>query len=279
MSETPTPTPPVLESGKDPVPAPAPGAQRTSGLAIASLICSLTCIGLVPAIICGHLARSRIRRDPTLTGRGFATAGLIISYATVIFAVGVSAYVVTWWSATFKEALQEARVSIVTNSPSYMPASMQMVTNESEQASSAGPGWTLDVMHAAIPDDPVVGSVHGADFQIKRALFRNGILRFLSADGQWVLVRDLGDSIANRSLEFQTASGDIAPKIEIGWMEDGQKKSETFQNGYAMELKFDHAKGRKIHGQIYLCLPDDSKSYVAGTFTIVLPKPKPKAAQ
>jgi hypothetical protein len=31
----------------------------------------------------------------------------------------------------------------------------------------------------------------------------------------------------------------------------------------------------RIRGQIYLCLPDDSKSYIAGSFTVILPKPKP----
>jgi len=54
---------------------------RTSGLAVASLVFSLvgpiTCI---PAIICGHLALRRIRKEPTLRGRGLALAGLIIGY-------------------------------------------------------------------------------------------------------------------------------------------------------------------------------------------------------
>ncbi|HEV2330042.1 MAG TPA: hypothetical protein VGY56_14770 [Verrucomicrobiae bacterium] len=75
---------------------------------------------------------------------------------------------------------------------------------------------------------------------------------------------------------FKTASGSDSPKIEIGWIDGGQKKTETFQNGCAMELKLDNAKGRRIPGQIYLCVPHDSKSYIAGTFTIVMAKPKPK---
>jgi hypothetical protein len=136
------------------------------------------------------------------------------------------------------------------------------------------------VKDATIPDSLVSGKIHGGDFQLKRAVFRNGNLKFLSSNGpEYVLIYHLGQSIENKSLEFQTASasGDDSPKIEIGWKdEDGQNQSDTFQDGYAMELKFDAAKGRRISGQIYLCVPDDSKSYIAGTFTIVLPKPKPK---
>ncbi len=66
------------------VPPPVP-AERTSSLAIASLI--LGCLGwlfpivLGPAgVITGHLARAEIQRDPLLKGAGKATAGLILGY-------------------------------------------------------------------------------------------------------------------------------------------------------------------------------------------------------
>jgi hypothetical protein len=58
---------------------------RTDGLAIASLILSLSSLilgplGSIPGIICGHIARSRVRRDPSLSGDGLAVAGLIVGY-------------------------------------------------------------------------------------------------------------------------------------------------------------------------------------------------------
>ena len=74
-----TDTPPALTGHNATAAAP-----RTSRLAIASLVCSLaslvTCIGWIPGIICGHLAKSRIRRDSSLKGNGLATAGLTIGY-------------------------------------------------------------------------------------------------------------------------------------------------------------------------------------------------------
>src|SRR5580704_12739629 len=61
-----------------------PGGQKTSGLAIASLV---GCLGFIPGIICGHLARRNIRRDPSLKGGGLAMAGLIISYLSLAITV------------------------------------------------------------------------------------------------------------------------------------------------------------------------------------------------
>lgn len=74
--------------------APGPGyapAGPTSGMAIASLVCSLLGIGLV-GVILGHLALNEIKKSNGYTqGRGLAIAGLIIGYlqiaAGIIFAI------------------------------------------------------------------------------------------------------------------------------------------------------------------------------------------------
>lgn len=65
--------------------------QRVSGLAIASLaLCIfLPIFGCIPGIICGHIARSKIRNNAVLTGDGFATAGLIVGYAILILFLGI----------------------------------------------------------------------------------------------------------------------------------------------------------------------------------------------
>ena len=55
------------------------------GLAIASLLSSVVLgIGWLPGIICGHLAKARMRRDPLLDGEKMANAGLIISYFMLV---------------------------------------------------------------------------------------------------------------------------------------------------------------------------------------------------
>lgn len=57
---------------------------RTSGLAIASLVFSLIGpIGSIPAVICGHIALRKIRKEATVKGYGLALAGLIIGYVVL----------------------------------------------------------------------------------------------------------------------------------------------------------------------------------------------------
>lgn len=59
---------------------------KTEPLAIFSLVLSvlgLFCCALftgIPGIICGHLALSKIEKNPGLEGRGLAVAGLVIGY-------------------------------------------------------------------------------------------------------------------------------------------------------------------------------------------------------
>ena len=260
---------------------PVRAVYRTSGLAVASLVCSLSsailCVGWIPGIICGHLARAAIRRDPSLTGKSLATTGLIISYATVIVTVGLAALVLV--SATrVNEAFRGTKGLLATNQPTYTPATLietQTHSNATEQIPSTGPGWTMDVKDAQIPADPVTGEIHGSTFECKRVIYRNGNLKFLSADGSFLMIHGVGASIEGNNFEFPSTDGSDALRIEIAWKADNHNQTESFQDGYAMELKFDAANKRKVPGQIYLCLPDDSKSYIAGTFAVVLPKPKP----
>lgn len=67
--------------------APPPLRPQNSGLAVWSLvlgILSLVCVGFlagVPAVICGHVARSRIGKSAgAMSGEGLALAGLITGY-------------------------------------------------------------------------------------------------------------------------------------------------------------------------------------------------------
>ena len=73
--------PPPLQK----IPALVPGT--TSGLAIASLVCGILSVTVIPflaaipAIICGHMAQAQIRRAAgAIGGAGMALAGLIIGY-------------------------------------------------------------------------------------------------------------------------------------------------------------------------------------------------------
>jgi hypothetical protein len=78
MDTTPPPIPPIKSSSL---------AIWSLVLAILGMVSLLMCIGplfAIPAVICGHLAQSRIRRSGgALDGRGLALTGLITGYVCI----------------------------------------------------------------------------------------------------------------------------------------------------------------------------------------------------
>ena len=74
--------------------------SRKNGLAIFSLILGILALLLfgffaaIPGIITGHMARSRVKRDPSVYGgEGIALAGLILSYLALIASIFLVWYV------------------------------------------------------------------------------------------------------------------------------------------------------------------------------------------
>ena len=74
-----------------PVPMAPPPMARTNSLAITSMICGIAQfmfgpLATIPAVVCGHMARSQIRRTGE-QGAGMALAGLILGWIGVGFTV------------------------------------------------------------------------------------------------------------------------------------------------------------------------------------------------
>src|SRR5437867_895732 len=83
---TPPPTPPAPPVSQ-PVLHTAPAAIWSLVLAILSFTCGWL-FTAIPAVICGHIARSKIRKSGgALGGKGIATAGLILGYIALTLGV------------------------------------------------------------------------------------------------------------------------------------------------------------------------------------------------
>lgn len=83
---------PAARAGRSPDTAASPGSKGISPLALISFVSSLGFgVGSIPGIICGHLAKARIRRDPSLSGKGLATAGLILGYTFLFLTLALVA--------------------------------------------------------------------------------------------------------------------------------------------------------------------------------------------
>jgi hypothetical protein len=271
---------------------------RTSGLAIASLVCSLaslvTCIGWLPGIICGHMARSRMRRDSSLKGKGLAKAGLAIGYFILMLEAATAAVHIWSFSSALKQGIANAQQELATNSIVITPTQPAPAANARPPAEPVRPvaavvnspavepvttGWSSDINMVSFPDQPVDGKLHGMDFNLKSAILHAANLRLTAESGLELEILGLDEPAEGQSYQIQPADAGANPHVKLTWNEDGVVQSATFAKGYGMKLQFGLAKNRRVSGKIYLCLPDNSKSWVAGTFELRLPKAaaKPKA--
>ncbi len=88
-------------------------SQKNVGQAIASMvlgILSLILFGIftaIPAVICGHIAKSKIKANPALQGGGLATAGLVMGYLVI----GFSILILPMMAAIAIPSFQKARSS------------------------------------------------------------------------------------------------------------------------------------------------------------------------
>ena len=161
-----------------------------------------------------------------------------------------------------------------TNRPPPKPALVAPPANDTN--------WMLSLEGVSIPDSVAAGRVHGRDFICSRATLEGGTLTMrIPASGP----TDLGLSIylyANQTARLAGQAVNItsdttnAPRIRLRWKEDQQQnKTQDFHAGYALQIKFGQLAGNRLPGKMYLCTPDDEKSYVAGTFNAEIRKPKP----
>jgi DNA-directed RNA polymerase subunit RPC12/RpoP len=131
--------------------------------------------------------------------------------------------------------------------------------------------WSLDLTDATFPDTLAAGRIHGQGFACQKAILHGGILTLRQSRSDLPDVRVFlylrpmyAEELRGKSMNVTT--NDTAPtRVGIRW-NDGREKTETFTNGYALKLEFGEPAERRLPGKIYLCLPDEAKSRVAGTF-------------
>ncbi|HLP77523.1 MAG TPA: DUF4190 domain-containing protein [Candidatus Paceibacterota bacterium] len=289
-----TPPPPLLTAAPAPPvsrPQPAPRASaphRTSGLALASIICSCAGIfinffGTIPGIICGKLALKQIRRSPGTGGEGMARAGVLTGYiVSALWLIPIGFILVMGVIGGFKAAsnAKEMKERYI----EYEGAKLDATPDSS--------GWTLDVQDSAMPNKPLAGRIHGVQFQLNDMMndvvfddfglvFRGSQFGYemrLSFDGS-----DPGSrSIDPEKLSQQTLivrrgdSGDVVtkggvslakPEVNFTWYHPLKKKIITgTPDTYAMRLEFRAITNGYVSGHIYLCVLDDTKSFIRGNF-------------
>ncbi len=126
-----------------------------------------------------------------------------------------------------------------------------------------------------IPAGPAKGQIHGKPFVVESSSMENGVLtlrsgRDVNADLVVKAVLDTPpwEAPAGKTFKAPGAPGAPVPQIVLAWKEPGPNGSseQKFTDKYTLVLELGQEKDRKLPGRIYLSLPDDVKSNVAGTF-------------
>jgi len=214
---------------------------------------------------------------PTVTANKFPGAAAVV---LILLFVGAAAATI-YWATIIRPHHAAGHGSQPTNAP---VASQPKPGPVAPKASDAN--WTLSLESNAIPETVVEGRIHGKDFIMERAALQNGSLTLRYGTKGAV---ELG-AIINLSgaqpeeltviLAAFTTNAEKAAKITLRWKDDsGTVQKPAFESGYALRLEFGMLLNNHLPGKIYLCLPDDEKSYLMGSFVANIVKPKPKPEQ
>ncbi len=141
----------------------------------------------------------------------------------------------------------------------------------------------MDLTNTPIPQTAAAGSVRGRGFSCERATLTAGTLT-LRQGRTWP--QELGVTVvmfANQAEELSGKTVDVwanrpppVPRVILRWKDDRQQVgTQTYTEGYAMRIVFGDAANGRMAGRLYLCLPDEAKSFVGGVFDAEIRKPPP----
>lgn len=145
--------------------------------------------------------------------------------------------------------------------------------------------WMKSLAGVTIPEENAYGMIHGQIFQLEDAILDNGILTlrqgknfFANREIKIFTFKSSNESLYGAHFEATIDKKSGVPHVHMSWMEKGKSlpKIKIYSGGYAMVLKFGQRQGNVLPGAIYICLPDEWHSYVAGRFWAKLGKVQAK---
>ena len=145
-----------------------------------------------------------------------------------------------------------------------------------EEADKKEAAWIEDVTKAKAPDTPAKGKIKGTDFTVEKATLQGGGILVLRQGKEFFADLELmiftfehdEEKLPGKTFKFDAAPVGASPHIHMKWRENGKNipSSKVFMSKYSLTLEFGKPTKKGLPGTIYLCLPDEEKSFVAGTF-------------
>lgn len=156
------------------------------------------------------------------------------------------------------------------------------------------PAWAEDVSNHEVPNQSVQGKLQGIDFSPDRVEYQNGIFSFREGGSTIMGEREIilfmflpeDEKLEGKTFKITPSTGYSSPHVHTHWKPKGSDDSKTdiMVQGYSMRLDFEAAaKNGKLNGRIYLALPKNKNTVVAGKFSIpvagatIAPAPQPAA--
>jgi hypothetical protein len=128
--------------------------------------------------------------------------------------------------------------------------------------------WTKDLKKSVIPDGPVVGTLKGAEFKAERVQLQATVLTIQSGMDTIHIFLTLKPGKDVYEWKSDDPQAKTRPAIHYHISSRQPPDGGVATTGYDMRLEFGKEKDGKIPCKLYVCLNDDHKSCIAGTFTI-----------
>lgn len=126
-----------------------------------------------------------------------------------------------------------------------------------------------------IPSTPAKGEIHGKPFVVESSSIESGVLTLrlgkdVTADLEIkvMLHTPPWEVPAGKKFNISNTTSVNTPQVVLAWKEEDQAapSEQKFNDKYTLVLELGQEKDKKLPGKIYLSLPDEVKSHVAGTF-------------
>jgi hypothetical protein len=155
-------------------------------------------------------------------------------------------------------------------------------------APKAGPAavaWEIDQAKQVIPAAPVRGSIAGAEATPEAVLEGDELSFRVMKAGTPIPERSVKVKLAPMRLPGQPLpqltgrdwkvkfDAEPGPNVPEVWVDVAGKQPHLYPTGYALTLELGARKAGKVPGKVYLSLPDDQKTVLAGTFEATYVRP------
>jgi len=124
-----------------------------------------------------------------------------------------------------------------------------------------------------IPAHPAQGQLHGKPFVVASSTIKNGALTLRQGVGAndpeivIFLFTEKWQMPEGRQFKVEPGSqGEGVPHVHVGWKDGDRTERAVVTDKYTMQLEFGKENKGKLPGKIYLVLPNEPRTQVAGTF-------------